>query len=184
MSSHAAVWESNQRPLKNSKYSSLWHRLPSLRQRFRENRQVYIRQKVRIRTPCLRLFLEHLSGSRKHTHHSPAHLGEQEAHSICCPSLLLQVVAVVPSQVAYSLLVFPRARVVTVKMVPEVAEEKHLSALKKKKKKKRVRGQAAVPRGVVQMHFSAKDALGRSLFGLLKDCLGARAVAAEYRRGS
>lgn len=34
------------------------------------------------------------------------------------------------------------------------------------------------------MYFSAKDALGRSLFGLLKDCLGACAVAAEYRRGS
>lgn len=34
------------------------------------------------------------------------------------------------------------------------------------------------------MYFSAKDALDRSLFGLLKDCLGACAVAAEYRRGS
>lgn len=43
----------------------------------------------------------------------------------------------VPSQVAYSLLVFPRARVVTVKMVPEVAEEKHLPALKKKKERER-----------------------------------------------
>lgn len=42
----------------------------------------------------------------------------------------------VPSQVAYSLLVFPRARVVTVKMVPEVAEEKHLPALKKKKRER------------------------------------------------
>lgn len=66
-------------------------------------------------------------------------------------------------------------------IVPEAAEERRLPALKKKKE---FVGRVLCPGVWCNVHFSAKDALSRSLFGLLKDCLSACAVAAEYRWGS
>lgn len=79
-------------------------------------------------------------------------------------------------------MVFPRARVVGVMTDPEAAEERHLPAFKKKKIE--FVGRLRRPGVPGHVHFSAKDALGRSLFGLLKDGLGACAVPAEYRWGS
>lgn len=66
-------------------------------------------------------------------------------------------------------------------MGPEAAEERHLPALKKKKE---FVGRLPRPGVRGHVHFSAKDALGRALSGLLKDRLRACAVPAEHRWGS
>lgn len=46
------------------------------------------------------------------------------------------------------------------------------------------KARARVWGSVVHMHISAEDTLGGFILGLLKDCLGACAVAAEHRWGS